>query len=148
MMEKKIIGTKEPITFYSPISDYLHNFYNYFLKKIEMISNPEIADKMKKSTNFQQEMQKADSHYKGLCQQAHYSDLSTIESKLISKYDNHKNNFDIFFFYEIFQEKGSKMILFLIEKIPRYTINYQDPRNRIQSSTSMMEYQKIILMIY
>ena len=78
-------------------------------------------------------MDKADHHYKSLCQQAHYSDLSTIEQKLISKYDQHKNPFDVYFFYSMFQEKGPKTILYFVQKIPRYTHHDEGQTNHTPS---------------
>ena len=48
-------------------------------------------------------MQKADQNYRLLCQQAHYSNLSMIKQNLLSKFEDHKNPFDIHFFYQPYQ---------------------------------------------
>ena len=84
-----------------------------------MMSNPELAEKLGKSASFRKEMEKTDHNYRMLCQQAHYSDLSSIEEKLLSKFDHHKNGFDVFFFYEMFQLEGPKTILYFVNKLPR-----------------------------
>ena len=89
------------------------------------MSNHELAEKMANSVSFQREMEKVDYNYRMLVQEAHYSDLSAVEQKLLSKFDAHNQPFDIFFFYELFQLEGRKALLYLVNRLPRYIYHTQ-----------------------
>lgn len=99
-----------------------------------MNSNPnEIEQKYKTSETFRKEMKRADENYQAIRQHAQYSNLSSVNTKLISKFVHPKLSQETYFIYAIYMGEGKiSMDLitgYFVSVFQKYFLEYLGLRN-------------------